>query len=384
MGYVGLSLAVLLARKFNVLALDIDESKIISINKKISPIKDTYIEKFFREEVLFIKATAKKNEAYSSADYVIIATPTNYDEATNAFDTSHVEGVIKDIIALNKDAFIIIKSTVPVGFTERVRKKFKSKKIFFSPEFLREGYALYDNLHPSRIIIGDFSDQAQAFGKILVECSNESNDFKKKIHYMESKEAEAVKLFSNTYLAMRIAYFNELDTFAEINDLSSKQIIAGVSDDPRIGNYYNNPSFGYGGYCLPKDTKQLLDDYKEVPNELIRSIIESNTTRKNFIVSSILKKRPKILGIYRVTMKNNSDNFRDSAVLAIINSIKKQGIKIIIFEPLIKNKDFFESEIINDLKKFKSLSDLIIANRLHEDILDVRNKVYTRDLYNRD
>ena len=384
MGYVGLSLAVLLARKFNVLALDIDESKIISINKKISPLKDTYIEKFFREEVLFIKATAKKNEAYSSADYVIIATPTNYDEATNAFDTSHVEGVIKDIIALNKDAFIIIKSTVPVGFTERVRKKFKSKKIFFSPEFLREGYALYDNLHPSRIIIGDFSDQAQAFGKILVECSNESNDFKKKIHYMESKEAEAVKLFSNTYLAMRIAYFNELDTFAEINDLSSKQIIAGVSDDPRIGNYYNNPSFGYGGYCLPKDTKQLLDDYKEVPNELIRSIIESNTTRKNFIVSSILKKRPKILGIYRVTMKNNSDNFRDSAVLAIINSIKKQGIKIIIFEPLIKNKDFFESEIINDLKKFKSLSDLIIANRLHEDILDVRNKVYTRDLYNRD
>ena len=383
MGYVGLSLSILLSRKHKVVAFDTDKAKIDLINLRKSPVKDTDAESLFLEKDLNIRGTVNSAKAYEKAKFIIVAVSTNYDEKLNKFDTSKVKKVISEAIKLNPKAFIVIKSTVPIGFTDKMRKKYNTKKIFFSPEFLREGTALRDNLYPSRIIIGDDSKGAKDFAKALLECSYLNNDFKK-IHFMGSKESEAVKLFSNTYLAMRIAYFNELDTFSELNNISSKQIIAGVSDDERIGDYYNNPSFGYGGYCLPKDTKQLLNDYKAIPNNLIKSIISSNKTRKKFIVKSIINKKPKVVGIYRLTMKNESDNFRESAVISIIKDLRKHGTEIIIYEPLIKENIFFKCKIINNIKNFKKLSDIVVANRLHKDILSIRKKVYTRDLYSRD
>lgn len=379
-GYVGLSLAVLLSQKYSVIALDISEDKVNLINSKRPPISDNEIEKYFKEKKLNLTATLDLKKAYLNANYILIATPTNYNVENGSFDTSSVEQVISDCIAINPDAVIIIKSTIPLGFTDQMRQKFQKKDIIFCPEFLRESKALYDNLYPSRIVVGDESEKAINFSKILVDCSLKSEN-EVKIFMMQSREAEAVKLFSNTYLAMRIAFFNELDSFAEIQDLSSKKIIESVSADPRIGNYYNNPSFGYGGYCLPKDTKQLLDNFSKIPNNIIKAIVEANQTRKDFIVNSIVNKFPSTVGIYRLIMKYGSDNFRESAVLDIIEKLKSKKINMIIYEPYIDQSHFNEIEVISDINAFIDKSDLIIANRLSNDLINVKNKVYSRDIF---
>lgn len=380
-GYVGLSLATLLSQNNEVYALDVIPEKVEKINKRISPIEDEYIEKYFKEKKLNLKATLDYKEAFSDAKYIIISTPTNYDSDLNYFDTSSVEDIIEKVLSLGSNTTMIIKSTVPVGYTESIKKKYNINNIIFSPEFLREGKALYDNLYPSRIIMGDISDEAHEFANLL-----KSNALKEdiEIKYMNSTEAEAVKLFSNTYLALRVAYFNELDTYAELKGLNTKDIIDGVCLDPRIGNYYNNPSFGYGGYCLPKDTKQLRANYKDVPENLISAIVEANTTRKNHIANMIISRNPKIVGIYRLTMKSGSDNFRASAIQDVMNKIKDNGIDIVIYEPTLKDEYFNDIKVIHDLDKFKDISDVILVNRLEDVITDVIDKIYTRDLFIRD
>lgn len=377
-GYVGLSNAVLFARQHNVTSLDINENRVALINQKISPIADDYIEQTFEEDNLNLQATLDQIQAYGQADYIIIATPTNYDSETNYFDTSSIESVIAEILLLNNTATIIIKSTIPVGYTTEVKAKFKTEQIVFVPEFLREGKALYDNLYPSRIIVGEKSERAEKIAQLYLNATIERNA---PTLCMDATEAEAVKLFSNTYLAMRVAYFNELDTYCAKHDLSSLDIIRGVSLDPRIGQHYNNPSFGYGGYCLPKDTKQLLANYKDVPQNLIQAIIQSNKTRKKFIVKEILKKRPNMVGIYRLTMKAGSDNFRDSAIQDIIRELEEYNIQIQIYEPTLQQDKFQNYVIQNDLEIFLSSSDVILANRMSKDLKQASSKVYTRDLF---
>lgn len=381
-GYVGLSLATLLSQNNEVMALDIIPEKVEKINNRISPIKDEYIEKYFKEKQLNLKATLDYQEAFKEAEFVIISTPTNYDEEKNFFDTSSVEDIIKKVISMNDNNItMVVKSTIPVGFIENVKTKYNINNIFFSPEFLREGKALYDNLYPSRIIVGDKSEKAEEFVKLLMDATE-----KKDVQtlFMNSTEAEAVKLFSNTYLALRVAYFNELDTYAITKGLNSKDIINGVCLDPRIGNHYNNPSFGYGGYCLPKDTKQLLANYKDVPQNLIEAIVNSNKTRKDFVTEEILKRKPEIVGIYRLTMKTGSDNFRASAIQDIIKNLRANNIKVIIYEPTLNQKEFNGFEIVNDINQFKKCSSIILANRQENVLDDVKEKVYTRDLFSRD
>ena len=382
-GYVGLSLAVLISRKYEVVALDISEKKVELLNKKKSPIKDKEITNYLKSKKLNLTATIDKTTAYKNASYVIIATPTDYDPEANYFNTSSVEEAARDAIRFNKKITIIIRSTIPLGFTNALRKKLKTKKIFFSPEFLREGKALYDNLYPSRIIIGEKNKKAKDFSKVLLNCAIKKTK-QIPVHYTTSEEAESIKLFSNTYLAMRISFFNELDSYCEANDLDTLSVIKGVSDDPRIGNYYNNPSFGYGGYCLPKDTKQLLMNYKKVPNNLIRAIVEANSTRKDFIAESIISKKPQTVGIYRLVAKEGSDNFRKSAIQGVMKRIKAKGIEVIIYEPYLKDKTYFNSIIVNNLGEFKKKSNIILANRLSKDLNSVRKKVYTRDLFQKD
>ncbi|WP_168525929.1 nucleotide sugar dehydrogenase [Acinetobacter sp. A3] len=377
-GYVGFSNAVLFARQHNVTSLDIDEKRITLINRKISPIADDCIEKSFVEEELSLKATLDKTEAYKQADYIIIATPTNYDSETNYFDTSSIESVISEILLLNNTATIIIKSTIPVGYTAQIKSKFKTEQIIFVPEFLREGKALYDNLYPSRIIVGEKSKRAEKVAQLYLDATIEKTA---PTLCMDATEAEAVKLFSNTYLAMRVAYFNELDTYCAKHGLSSLDIIQGVSLDPRIGQHYNNPSFGYGGYCLPKDTKQLLANYKDVPQNLIQAIIHSNKTRKQFIVKEILKKRPNVVGVYRLTMKAGSDNFRDSAIQDIIRELEEYNVQVQIYEPTLQQETFETYIVKNDLNEFLSSSDVILANRMHSDLKEYQFKLYTRDLF---
>lgn len=377
-GYVGLSNAVLFARQHKVTSLDIDENRISLINQKISPIADDYIEQAFEEDNLNLKATLDQVQAYKQADYIIIATPTNYDSETNCFDTSSIESVIAEILPLNNTATIIIKSTIPVGYTAQVKAKFKTEQIVFAPEFLREGKALYDNLYPSRIIVGEKSERAEKIAQLYLDATIERNA---PTLCTDATEAEAVKLFSNTYLAMRVAYFNELDTYCAKQGLSSLDIIQGVSLDPRIGQHYNNPSFGYGGYCLPKDTKQLLANYKDVPQNLIQAVIHSNKTRKQFIVKEILKKRPNVVGVYRLTMKAGSDNFRDSAIQDIIRELAEYNIKVQIYEPTLQQDRFENYALQNDLTEFLLSSDVILANRMSDDLKLDLSKVYTRDLF---
>jgi len=382
-GYVGYSLALLLSQKHTVSLNDIDKKRVALINKNKSPIKDKLTKDFLKNSKNNLSATIDKNESFKNSKYIIIAAPTDYNEKNNYFDTSIIEQVIKEILKINKDASIIIKSTVPLGFTDKMVKKYFHKKIFFSPEFLREGNALYDNLYPSRIIVGNSSKEAIKFAKLLSECSK-INKKEIPILFMKNTEAEAVKLFSNTFLAMRIGYFNELDNFCINKNLSSKEIIRGVGFDKRIGDHYNNPSFGYGGYCLPKDTKQLLANYHNTPNNIINAIVQSNITRKRFIADQIINKKPKIVGIYRLIMKTNSDNFRSSAILEIIEYIKSKRIKVIIFEPNIKMKKLSNTPITNNLSKFKKDSSVILANRYHKELTSVKDKVFTRDLFGRD
>ena len=380
-GYVGISNALLLAQKNNVIAFDISTERVDLLNSSKSPIDDAEIEDFFKNKVLNFRATFDKEEAYKSADIVIIATPTNYDPDTSQFDTQSVESVIESVQSINNKAIIVIKSTVPVGYTESIKKKFNYKNIIFSPEFLREGHALYDNLYPSRIIVGDKSKNGQLIASLLKESAYKDDI---EILLTNSNEAEAVKLFSNTYLAMRISYFNELDTYAEEHDLDSRKIIQGVGMDPRIGLHYNNPSFGYGGYCLPKDVKQLRSNYKDIPNSLISAIVDANSTRKDYIADSIIKKNPKIVGIYRLTMKTGSDNFRASSIQGIMKRIKSKGIKVIVYEPELHKDNFYNSKVLTDLDEFKKISSLIVANRMNKELDDVNHKVYTRDLFNSD